>query len=84
MDKLATLHIIEHSGKIVFRFSSQDSNYLGIGASLYWVFPIFKQNIDECHSYLVSSGFPGILQIIATDIAVIGSDLVQSSTIEAY
>jgi acyl transferase domain-containing protein len=78
--KATALCVSERPGKVVFVFSGQGSQYLGMGTSLYRAFPIFKQHIDECHSFLISSGFPGVLQIITAGTSVIGNDLSQSCT----
>ncbi|KIL57002.1 hypothetical protein M378DRAFT_133566 [Amanita muscaria Koide BX008] len=68
--------------KIVFVFSGQGSQYLGMGSSLYATSPLFKRHIDECHATLVSAGFSGILPIIApsTD----GPSTVDGQGIEAF
>ncbi|KII86717.1 hypothetical protein PLICRDRAFT_177466 [Plicaturopsis crispa FD-325 SS-3] len=69
-------------GKVVFVFSGQGSQFLGMGRSLYHTCPLFRQNIDKCHNFLLSSGFPGILSIV--DAPLDGSGLSLSDEIEAY
>ena len=54
----------ERDANIVFVFSGQGSQYLGMGSSLYTSSPLFRRHIDECHAILTSSGFCGILPII--------------------
>ncbi|KAF8330663.1 putative polyketide synthase [Amanita rubescens] len=54
----------ERDATIVFVFSGQGSQYLGMGSSLYASSPLFRRHIDECHAILTSSGFSGILPII--------------------
>ncbi|KAI0051416.1 polyketide synthase [Auriscalpium vulgare] len=54
-------------GKVAFVFSGQGGQYLGMGSALYKTVPLFKQIVDECHSFLTSSGFPGVIQIIAPE-----------------
>lgn len=54
----------ERDANIVFVFSGQGSQYLGMGSSLYASSPLFRRRIDECHAILTSSGFCGILPII--------------------
>lgn len=54
----------ERDANIVFVFSGQGSQYLGMGNSLYTSSPLFKRHIDDCHAILTSSGFCGILPII--------------------
>src|ERR1700692_1298430 len=43
-----------------------------------------RRHIDECHTFLISSGFPGILQIITADVAVVGSESTTIDTVEAF
>ena len=84
LGKASAVQVTGHSGEVVFVFSGQGSQHLGMGASLYQTCPIFKRHIDECHTFLIASGFPGVLQIITADIAVVGSELTQPDTIEAF
>ncbi|KAJ3549836.1 hypothetical protein NM688_g5137 [Phlebia brevispora] len=51
-------------GKVVFVFSGQGGQYLGMGAELYRSSPLFRKTVDRCHELLVSWGLPGILEII--------------------
>nr|APH07628.1 PKS2 [Agaricomycetes sp.] len=53
-------------GKVAFVFSGQGGQYMGMGSSLYKFCPIFRATIDQCHTYLVGAGFPGILPIITS------------------
>jgi len=84
LSKALSVHVTGESGKVVFVFSGQGGQYLGMGASLYRGCPIFRRHIDECHTFLISSGFPGILQIITADVAVVGSESTQLDTVEAF
>ncbi|ESK90423.1 polyketide synthase [Moniliophthora roreri MCA 2997] len=50
--------------EIVFMFSGQGGQYLGMGQALYETFPVFRYEVDQCHSILLELGFPGVLPII--------------------
>lgn len=70
VEKLSRASVAEPSGEtaqVVFVFSGQGSQYLGMGRSLYQTSSLFKHHIDECHSILTASGFPGVQQIITAD-----------------
>lgn len=60
-------HVKRPASHVVFIFSGQGSQYLGMGASLYARSPVFKRSIDRCHEYLVSLGYPGVLAIISPE-----------------
>lgn len=86
-DKLKTatpMHVTSASDGVVFVFSGQGSQYLGMGASLYRTCPLFKQHIDECNLFLVSSGFPSILRIITAEYGAENIGLTREETFEAY
>jgi acyl transferase domain-containing protein len=80
LSKASALHVTGHSGKVIFVFSGQGSQYPGMGACLYRTCHIFKRYIDECHSFLILSGFADILPIITGDLTA----LTPLETIEAY
>lgn len=50
--------------KIVFVFSGQGGQYIGMGKQLYGVAPTFRSIVDECHAKLLTWGYPGVLAII--------------------
>jgi acyl transferase domain-containing protein len=54
----------EESRNVVFVFSGQGSQYLGMGRDLYARYPLFRECIDDCQALLVSWGLPGIMSII--------------------
>ncbi|PBK66294.1 ketoacyl-synt-domain-containing protein [Armillaria solidipes] len=54
-------------GKVVFVFSGQGGQYLGMGSALYKTSALFKSAIDECESFLRKNNFPGVLPIINSD-----------------
>lgn len=66
--KLAQAKVVHvsHPPAVVFVFSGQGGQYLGMGRVLYQSCPLFKQHVDDCHLFLVASGFPGVLSILAT------------------
>ena len=45
----------------------QGGQYRGMGAVLYRTIPLFREIVDHCHSLLIESGFPGVLQILCPD-----------------
>lgn len=51
-------------GKVVFVFSGQGGQYLGMGSQLYSSSADVRRIVDHCHEKLVSWGFPGILDVI--------------------
>jgi len=81
IEKLRTASIVQATGEpaeVVFVFSGQGGQYLGMGRSLYQTSSLFKHHIDECHSVLTSSGFPGVLSIIT------GTEDSQLTTLEEF
>ncbi|KAK2462565.1 hypothetical protein APHAL10511_005408 [Amanita phalloides] len=58
------VRVEDRDATIVFLFSGQGSQYLGMGSRLYASSPLFKRHIDDCHAILTSAGFSGILSII--------------------
>ncbi|THU84464.1 ketoacyl-synt-domain-containing protein [Dendrothele bispora CBS 962.96] len=53
--------------KLVFVFSGQGVQYIGMGKSLYQSSRLFKNVIDECHTILKKNGFPGVLSILTSE-----------------
>ncbi|KAI0322049.1 beta-ketoacyl synthase [Amylostereum chailletii] len=68
--------------KIAFVFSGQGSQYRGMGASFYRTIPLFREIVDECHSFLTTSGFPGVLQAIIPE--NMPGDMSQEEEFEVY
>lgn len=63
----SSVRVSRKSGRAAFVFSGQGGQYVGMGSALYRSVPLFRGIIDQCHSFLVKSGFAGILQFIAPD-----------------
>lgn len=83
--KTATpVHVTGAVDGVVFVFSGQGSQYLGMGASLYRTCPVFRQHIDECNRFLVGAGFPSILRIITAEPGAEDIGLTREETFEAY
>jgi acyl transferase domain-containing protein len=59
--------VTRKDGKVAFVFSGQCGQYFGMGCSLYESVPLFRDIIDQCHSILVSSGFAGVVRVIAPE-----------------
>ncbi|KAH7885548.1 putative polyketide synthase [Phlebopus sp. FC_14] len=57
-------HVERHGYQLVFVFSGQGCQYLGMGASLYAASPVFRSCIDRCHAYLLTLGYSGVLPIV--------------------
>lgn len=76
------VHVKNSSGKVIFVFSGQGSQYIGMGASPYHSWPVFERHINECHFFLIENGFPGVLQNII-GAPPEGSGLTQQETFEA-
>ncbi|EGN93845.1 hypothetical protein SERLA73DRAFT_163261 [Serpula lacrymans var. lacrymans S7.3] len=60
------VQVTPSQGNVVFVFSGQGSQYLGMGSTLYSTCALFKHHIDECQSLLLADGYPGIIQVIST------------------
>lgn len=82
LGKASPVHVKDESGKVIFAFSGQGSQYLGMGRVLYETSQLFKKYIDECHEFLVVSGFPGVTPIILAGEG--GSGLTTLEEFEAY
>ena len=62
-----SVRVSKKRGRVAFVFSGQGGQYVGMGSALYSTVPLFQGIIDQCHSFLVKSGFAGVLQYIAPD-----------------
>lgn len=82
LSKASPVHVQGTSGKVVFVFSGQGSQYLGMGKVLYETSSVFRNYIDECHRFLVSWGFPGVTQILLAGEG--GSGLTKLEEFEVY
>lgn len=50
--------------KVVFVFSGQGSQYLGMGQQLMSIYPVFSKTVHQCDQVLRRNGFPGCLEVI--------------------
>lgn len=85
LDRLTRAPVIPCTGKhekVVFVFSGQGGQYLGMGESLYNSSSLFRRHVDDCHLFLTSKGFPGILPIILA--GTYGSGLTAREEFESY
>ncbi|KAJ7720858.1 hypothetical protein DFH07DRAFT_972466 [Mycena maculata] len=85
VEKLGSATVVQPSSgpaQVVFVFSGQGGQYMGMGRELYDESPVFHARIDECHAILTTAGFPGVLPIIlgGTD----GTGLTALEEFEAY
>ncbi|KZP21464.1 putative polyketide synthase [Athelia psychrophila] len=78
------IHVSNTADGVVFVFSGQGSQYIGMGASLYRTCPLFRQHIDECNSILIDANFSSILSIIMADEDAEDIGLSRDATLEAY
>ncbi|KAF8271958.1 hypothetical protein EI94DRAFT_1796609 [Lactarius quietus] len=67
LSSISYARVAKEDGNAAFVFSGQGGQYFGMGCSLYESVPLFRGIIDQCHAILVSSGFAGVIQIIAPD-----------------
>lgn len=84
-EKLGKASIIQTTSKnaqVVFVFSGQGGQHLGMGHSLYRTSPLFRHHIDECHDALVAAGFPGVRAVLTPGAG--GSGLSVLEEFEAY
>ncbi|TFK33599.1 hypothetical protein BDQ12DRAFT_657776 [Crucibulum laeve] len=72
----------QEPAKVVFVFSGQGSQYLGMGSALYETSSVFKHHVDECHAILIAEGFPGVIPILTAGGE--GSGLSRLEEFEAY
>jgi acyl transferase domain-containing protein len=63
----SSVQVVRNRGRAAFVFSGQGGQYVGMGNALYKYVPLFRDIIDQCHSFLVKAGFAGLMQLIAPD-----------------
>ncbi|KAF9025646.1 ketoacyl-synt-domain-containing protein [Hymenopellis radicata] len=80
--KLVDTSALQANPKVVFVFSGQGSQYLGMGQALYYTSLLFHSIVDQCHTFLISAGFVGVLGIISPD--GVDSSLSETDEFEAY
>ncbi|TFK62374.1 polyketide synthase [Pluteus cervinus] len=81
LEKATVVKSDEEDSRVVFVFSGQGGQYIGMGRELYESSPIFRRAVDECESLLKSAGYPGVLAIISPSQ---GSSLSELEEFEAY
>ncbi|KAJ6585673.1 polyketide synthase [Mycena capillaripes] len=67
IQKLATATVVQPANEpaqVVFVFSGQGGQYIGMGRRLYEESALFRSYIDECQDILTTARFPGVLAII--------------------
>ncbi|EPT01443.1 hypothetical protein FOMPIDRAFT_1048877 [Fomitopsis schrenkii] len=67
----------ERPRKVIFLFSGQGGQYVGMGAELYNTIPTFRDAVNQCQALLVSWGFTEMLSFIqgALDVSQGGASL---------
>jgi acyl transferase domain-containing protein len=63
----SSTQVSRYNGQAAFVFSGQGGQYVGMGSELYRSVPLFKSIIDQCHNFLETSGFAGVVQLIAPE-----------------
>jgi acyl transferase domain-containing protein len=63
----SSVRVSRNHGRAAFVFSGQGGQYVGMGSALYKSVPLFRGIVDQCHSFLVKSGFAGVVQFITPD-----------------
>ena len=63
----SSIQVSRRNGRAAFVFSGQGGQYVEMGSELYRSVPLFRGIIDQCHNFLVKSGFAGVLQFIAPE-----------------
>jgi acyl transferase domain-containing protein len=82
LSKAVAVYSSTKDAHVIFVFSGQGSQYLGMGNSLYKSSVLFRKHIDECHDMLIAAGFPGVLAIITAGTR--GSGLSVTEEFEAF
>jgi acyl transferase domain-containing protein len=63
----SSIPVSRNNGRAAFVFSGQGGQYIGMGSALYKSVPLFQGIVDQCHGFLVKSGFAGVMQFITPD-----------------
>ncbi|KAG6855991.1 Type I Iterative PKS [Tephrocybe sp. NHM501043] len=77
-----TAQVTPKDARVVFVFSGQGGQYIGMGRSLYRTSALFRSHVEECHAILTKGGFPGVLAIINAESEISGLSVLEE--FEAY